>query len=121
MNTKDQRNHKKQITNNNSLHKLKWMNQSCLSQNQAINKSLRLMTPDLEVIKLEYSIKLKIKRNDWLLVDTCPQATNHCALFLFENELKFYNLKYVLKKGLIWKQRLHQITETRVYIFPGPD
>ena len=24
---------------------------------------------------------LKIKRNDWLLADTCPQATNHCPLF----------------------------------------
>ena len=24
-----------------------------------------------EVIKLEYSLKLKIKRNDWLLADTC--------------------------------------------------
>ena len=23
----------------------------------------------------------KIKRNDWLLADTCPQAANHCALF----------------------------------------
>ena len=34
-----------------------------------------------EVIKLEYSLKLKIKRNDWLLADTCPQAANHCALF----------------------------------------
>ena len=28
----------------------------------------------LEVIKLEYNLKLKIKRNDWLLSDTCPQA-----------------------------------------------
>ena len=26
-------------------------------------------------------LKLKIKRNDWLLADVCPQATNHCALF----------------------------------------
>ena len=24
---------------------------------------------------------LKIKRNDWLHADTCPQAANHCALF----------------------------------------
>ena len=46
-----------------------------------------------EVIKLEYSFKLKVMRNDWLLVDTCPQAANHCALFEFENELKFYNLE----------------------------
>ena len=42
--------------------------------------------PGLEVIKLEYSVslKLKIKCNDWLLTDTCdtcPQAANHCALF----------------------------------------
>ena len=35
----------------------------------------------LEVIKLEYSLKLKIKRNGWLFADTCPQAANHCALF----------------------------------------
>ena len=35
----------------------------------------------LEVIKLESSLKLKIKRNDWLLADTSPQAANHYALF----------------------------------------
>ena len=34
-----------------------------------------------EVIKLEYSLRLKIKHNDWLLADTCLQAANHCALF----------------------------------------
>ena len=43
------------------------------------------MPTGLEVIKLEYSLKLKIKRNDWLLADlladTCPHAANHCALF----------------------------------------
>ena len=27
--------------------------------------------PGLEVIKLEFILKLKIKRNDWLLADTC--------------------------------------------------
>ena len=44
-------------------------------------------TPGPEVIKLEYSLGLKIKRKDWLLADTCPQATNHCALlFWVENE-----------------------------------
>ena len=37
--------------------------------------------PGLQIIKLEYSLKLKIKCNDWLLVDTCPQAANYCALF----------------------------------------
>ena len=36
--------------------------------------------PGLEVIKLVF-IELKIKRNDWLLADTCPQETNDCALF----------------------------------------
>ena len=53
--------------------------------------------PGLEDVKLELILKLKIKRNDWLLADTflklkikrndwllaktCPQAANHCALF----------------------------------------
>ena len=37
--------------------------------------------PCLEVIKLEYILKFKIKHNDWLFADTCPQAANHCALF----------------------------------------
>ena len=27
----------------------------------------------LEVIKLEFILRLKIKCNDWLLADTCPQ------------------------------------------------
>ena len=31
--------------------------------------------------KLEFSLKLKIKLNDWLLADTCPQAANYCALY----------------------------------------
>ena len=30
-------------------------------------------TPGLEVIKLEYSLKLKIERNDWLLADLAPR------------------------------------------------
>ena len=37
--------------------------------------------PGLKVIKLEFSLELKIKHNDWLLADTCSQAANHCALF----------------------------------------
>ena len=32
---------------------------------------LLFLTLGLEVIKLEYSLKLKIKSNDWLLADTC--------------------------------------------------
>ena len=35
----------------------------------------------LEVIKLEFILRLKIKRNDWLFADPCPQAANHCAFF----------------------------------------
>ena len=35
----------------------------------------------LKVIKLEYILRLKIKRNVWLIADTCPQAANHYALF----------------------------------------
>ena len=37
--------------------------------------------PGLEVIKLEFILRLKIKRNDWLLADTCLQAANHLTLF----------------------------------------
>ena len=37
--------------------------------------------PGLEVIKLEFILRLKIKCIDWLPADTCPQAANHCALF----------------------------------------
>ena len=40
-----------------------------------------LKSSGLNVIKREFIIKHKIKRNDWLLADTCPQAANHCALF----------------------------------------
>ena len=47
----------------------------------ALNQSY-FFTTGLEVIKLEYSLKLKVKHNDWLHADTCPQAANHCALLL---------------------------------------
>ena len=40
-----------------------------------------IFSSGLEVIKLEFILRLKIKRNDWLFADTCPQAANHCALF----------------------------------------
>ena len=48
--------------------------------------------PSLKDIKLELIVKLKIKRNDWLLADMCPQAANHCTLFEFETVLKFITL-----------------------------
>ena len=56
-------------------------------------KSFITSGPGLQVINFEYSLRLKIKCNDWLPADTCPQAANHCAFFAFENELKFYNLE----------------------------
>ena len=59
----------------------------------AISDRYFLSTPaGLEVIKLEFILKLKIKRNDWLFADTCPQAANHCTFFESETVLKFYNL-----------------------------
>ena len=42
---------------------------------------LFIIWPGLEVVKLAFILRLKIKCNDWLLADTCPQAANHCALF----------------------------------------
>ena len=33
-------------------------------------KAIKEKQPGLEAIKLEYSLRLKIKRNDWLLPDT---------------------------------------------------
>ena len=46
-----------------------------------LSRILTIALPGLGVIKLEFILRLKIKRNDWLLADTCPQAANHCALF----------------------------------------
>ena len=45
------------------------------------DSTLANINPGLGVIKLEYSLRLKIKRNDWVLADACPQAADHCALF----------------------------------------
>ena len=53
----------------------------------------RWYKPGLEVIKLTYSLRLRIKRNDWLLADTCPQAEIIALYSESEKELKFYNLK----------------------------
>ena len=52
----------------------------------------------LEVIKLEFIFRLKIKLNDWLLADMCPQShvRNQPIIALYfesENKLKFYNLE----------------------------
>ena len=43
-----------------------------------------------EVIKLEFILRLKIKRYDWLLANKQPIIALY---FEFENELNFYNLE----------------------------
>ena len=48
--------------------------------------------PDLEVIKFEYSRKLKIKRNDGRLRTLVRKQPIIAFYFEFENELKFNNL-----------------------------
>ena len=64
--------------------------------------------PSLEVIIHKFILKFKIKRNDWLIADTCLQAINHSALlvhkqpiiafyFEFETVCGMYALKYTLK------------------------
>ena len=52
----------------------------------AMGWSVIVASPGLEVIKLEFILKLKIKSNDWLL------AANIELNFGFETLLKFYNL-----------------------------
>ena len=47
-------------------------------------------SPGPEVIKLEYSLKLKIERNDWLQAANCKQPII-VLYFEFENELKGQN------------------------------
>ena len=59
------------------------LGQVCMSLSDRIR-------PGLEVIKLEFILKLKIKRNDWLLVDMCAIIVLY---FEFETVLKFYYLE----------------------------
>ena len=76
--------------------------------------------PGLELIKLEYSLRLKIKRNDWLHADTCPQAANHCTLLKSENELKFYNMRpcnYNMSSKAICNHRLCSGSFILIYMF----
>ena len=49
--------------------------------------------PGLEVIKLEFILKLKIKGNDWLLADSVLKQPIIALYFEFENVLKLYNLE----------------------------
>ena len=56
----------------------------CYLSEETVKLNLLIACPvktGLKVIKLEFILQLKIKRNDWLLADTCLQATNHFALF----------------------------------------
>ena len=53
----------------------------CVISKKKFDLFALIRRPGLEVIKLEFSLRLKIERNDWLIADTCPQAANHCALF----------------------------------------
>ena len=50
-------------------------------------------SPGLQVIKLEYSLRLEINRNDWWLRTRVRKQPNIVLYFESENELKFYNLE----------------------------
>ena len=43
---------------------------------------LSINSSGLEVIKLEYSLKLKIKRNDWLLADNVSTSSQSLRFIL---------------------------------------
>ena len=73
-------------------------------------------SPGIEAIKLEYSLRLKIKRNNWPLADMCPQEANHCTLFESENELKFYNLKVCITSLASYSLLAHTKTGKRCRI-----
>ena len=50
-----------------------------------------MLRSGLEVIKLEYILRRKMKRNDWLLA--VRKQPIIALYFASENELKFYNLE----------------------------
>ena len=67
------------------LQKFNWMDIAIIFDSDSYSpghqgRSLQVRQ-GLEVIKLEFIPKLKVKRNDWLFADKCLQAANHCALF----------------------------------------
>ena len=63
----------------------------------AIHLAKKEQIASLEVIKLEFFLKLKIKRNDWLLVDTCLQANQSLRLIL---SLRLYSSFITLRPDL---------------------
>ena len=50
------------------------------SKRQRLSGSSEWMKREIKG-KETFILRPKIKQNDWLLADTCPQAANHCALF----------------------------------------
>ena len=46
-----------------------------------------------EVIKLEFTIRLKIKRYDWVLADTSSASSQSLRFIESDTVLKFYNLE----------------------------
>ena len=76
--------------------------------------------PGLEVIKLEFILKLKIKRNDWLLEVTFLQAANRYAFFEFETVLKFYSYKVSVRLAFLniqQQQQQHQRQSKVIHSF----
>ena len=68
-------------------------------------------------------------RPEWLLEPSptsqkwCVKAENALAsLIVCAYSSEPSNTRYAIStKGILWKQRMHQGTETRVCIFSGPD
>ena len=81
-------------------------NLCCLVITFADNLDKDHNVPDLKVIKLEYILRLKIKRTDLLIADTCPQSANHCTYFESENEPRGQILtQMVLCKDIFFKKK----------------
>ena len=69
---------------------------------------------DLDKIAVRYNNRLR-GRTGMVLPGSCP----HSMVVTIGNCR--HKVKYVLKKDILWKQRLHQRNVTRVCIFPGLD
>ena len=54
------------------------------------NYSINALRIGLEVIKLKFILKLKIKRNDWLLAVTCPISRTEARIFLLVDLRDFF-------------------------------
>ena len=67
------------------------------TNNPRLNQAQHFVRPGLKVINLEFILKLKIKRNDWLLADMCPQVANHCAYVSASSQ----SLRFILSMRMI--------------------